>query len=121
MHGKGVEGVTNCAAALVRFLRNCPSSDYATLSQFNGTAAIEQQCADAMAVFTTLIPVLRIVAADNLPSGVLQGVGVSWSIATTTDKGVELVLPGLSYILIGPDGKFTSTRDFFDPSLMPHP
>lgn len=44
-----------------------------------------------------------------------------WSIATTTDKGVELVLPGPSYILIGPDGKFTSTRDFFDPSLMPHP
>lgn len=77
MHRKGVEGVTKCAAALVRFLRYCPSSDYATLSQFNGTAAIEQQCADAMAVFTTLIPVLRIVAADNLPSGVLQGVGVS--------------------------------------------
>jgi hypothetical protein len=45
--------------------------------QFNGTTAIEQQCADAMAVFTTLMPVLRIVAADNLPSGVLQGVGVS--------------------------------------------
>jgi hypothetical protein len=66
-----LEGVANGLTALVVGILVMSTS--LLLFQYNGTRAITQQCATAMVHFTTLIPVLQIVAATNLPGKSASG------------------------------------------------